>query len=1693
MGVEGVAALAAAVGHGVAERGDVAQVHIRGLADGAVACPVEVAGVEVAPHALAAAIDDAFEGGVARAVAAHLVVELHMRGAAVGHGAAAVEVVHHRAAVEVHRRAVHIGTRGRGDEVARTVAGHRPEGVDVVLAVADEHIVVTAVGAAVDMLHRAATDVHARIAADAAADVVAAEEVVDARGIGAMHLDKRHALHIAPSAAAEKGVEHRDVRAVHHHMGGDARHLVAADVGEGLPGRHIAVVRAAEDGVHRPFHQPHLGHDAHVLEVVAAEDGVHRVHIAGGVVEQHRHGSFHAHTVAAAEDGVNPSAAGVDVDEDGGLQGPRNAAGGGEAEGDRLEGRVGVAVVVPGAVAGAVDSLDGRRALNLEVGIIKGVVRAVVLAPVEAFAERVGEGSIGQGVGPQGVGSSGASCIVDVAIVRTETRDVAHHVVAGEEGAVDPHIAFDALVGQAVDVALVAAAVDVAVDTATGEEQAHPAVHGALQGRHGCLHTVLENPGRGAVGIAHVGMQATGNHSAQHHAVAHIDIGGVARGHEEAHIFVVGVVALAAVGVEEFGVVIVARDVAAVVETVAAARHVAYHQDVAVEDDVGAAAGLRPDVARDVVAAVDIAEDAARGIDAAGVPDVAHAGSAVDVVAGNLRVVQCRHDGANLGGEGRAAEEVHPAAGLGSKGAGVEVEGLLQDGSVYRAAEAAHADVVLHVARVAAAVDRAHAAGVQLHHRQVLHVGRVVAREEAPYVVLAHLAFPCVGAVLHHLFALDGGGEVLGVGPDGRRVLKAYTFGRRIGGVGADVVAVVAVSVLRGRGLAVHQADGVGHRGAVAAHIGRVHHAAVEGDVGVGARHPVAAAEEVADAEVAPEAREVGVRWLVVLVDELGVEDVDIDGRGLRHRAAIVVAAEEGVDGAAVDVDGDATLGMVRVVGGDADEGVLGTAEERVDEDVVVVAVRRLAVGGDERIDETVGLRHAHGDMGRLDVWDGAVAAVAVLVSIHLLGGFVEGVVAEIDILGARHQLRLWPHKVGRVVGRVGGDVARLNGRDGAPPVHLAAEVGARGEEVGGAGHRAGDGVVVVLVVDGEAEAGGLRHEGGVVHPVGVRHRGGAVGVAEVIVAVLQGTAGAVGVAVDGAHVDAAVGVVAAAAAVDVAYVHRVVGVGVEGAQLDGGAVVALHPARDVVAAVEGVDAVGVVHRHRGVALHVGHAAAAVDTATHHGALHRLGHHHGLLVGDLQLLLEGLRGTVGVGHRDGDLHRVVAQRRGHTGEGGLGVGREAVGGEAVLLNLHIALAAVVNAVFYLAHRDVRVHLRGGRVVQRAVVEVVVGHRRHSRRAKLVGAAQVVVEVDAAAVGLLGIVDVAGGIGHRHALAAHHIVGDDGGGEGHLGVAAEGQRGRGFAHGVGEARGRGGDGQGRQAVARGDVVDGGGVHRGVHRQVKGAGARGMVQRVVGVVGGGRRHVVVVAAAVAVVAPQLARDVVVDVGGVVQQVVAVVGTVVGVVREAPTGFLRGARRTGKLARGIVEGVVDEPVVARHIRAVDGGVLLQGGAEVPVVPVGRRRQVGAHGGLDNAQARAARAHQVVAVAAPLLVVVARIARAVPGAEQCEAGGERPRNDFRVRGFSGVEGKIVVAMLGDLRHFVASQGVHGSPAVALVVGDGIAARHTAHRGVVGIALFAVEPPQVAVGQREEAAARILRPRHPRQQRQEQEQYDIF
>ena len=195
-----------------------------------------------------------------------------------------------------------------------------------------------------------------------------------------------------------------------------------------------------------------------------------------------------------------------------------------------------------------------------------------------------------------------------------------------------------------------------------------------------------------------------------------------------------------------------ARTVVAVVVAVAAAIDVALYHGVARHHEVGRAVVLRAHVAADVVAGHDVAVVAAGHVDATRVLDVGVAAAAVDVVDDNLGLFRGRDDGANLLGHGDAVAAGQDVAHGLEQRAYVEV-------FVVGAGSLDQGLVVGHVALVAAAVDRADAARVELYERHVVHGGKVVAAVEVVHVedaVVGIVAVPQASVVGGVAFAVDG-------------------------------------------------------------------------------------------------------------------------------------------------------------------------------------------------------------------------------------------------------------------------------------------------------------------------------------------------------------------------------------------------------------------------------------------------------------------------------------------------------------------------------------------------------------------------------------------------------------------------------------------------------------------------------------------------------------------------------------------------------------------------------------------------------------------------------------------------------------------------------------------------------------------------------------------------------------------------
>ena len=1005
---------------------------------------------------------------------------------------------------------------------------------------------------------------------------------------------------------------------------------------------------------------------------------------------------------------------------------------------------VGDAVVV-GAVATAVDVGDARRALDEQVGGEVGPVTCVQQGAV---------------AGRKGIGIRLSRCGIPAEVVHA-----AHAVVAREDRAVDL-AAFNVEVAQAVERREVAAAVHVAVvvgqfvgrlgGAALGGQgrgrhvglvvqqvgvvvpvgaahgavvhlEVHAAVLRASCGGQRCRHAVLVVAIAGTILESDVAHHTAAVGRVEDVATVDVEVRVVLRRRKHAHVLVVVVCRHVGVAVDVLFEVDAILVVVAVVVAVAAAVDVLQHQCVAVDDDPRAFAGhRRAYVAADVAAALHVAEHTARQAETRRVEHVGHTAAAVDVLHEDGRVrwgVHHRTEGARhlvlpAVAAQRAAHRVAEVKSLlVTEGYGfrrVETRGGSCQhglGGVGRVGVALVVGAVVgrgvdHVALVAAAVDVLHAARGQVDVAQVGHVGLVVAAEEDAHVVAARLGDHGAGVGLQHLVA-SGLPVVLLAGI--ARVERAPGLEVHVVGVVRRAVAEFGVGEVKRRvvvdelvAAAVDGADGLYHRGLVATHEAGVRHAAQDAHLGMRALHHVAAAVEVADAEVAAVAREVGV-LRVQLVGELGVVDGGVDVRTLRDGAAVVVAAEEGHDAAAVDVDGDGRRGRAGTV--DADEGIFGTAEDGVQMQQVVVQGR---CGG---VDDACLFSHTDHHVGAFDVRHRAAAFLAFL--------------AVLEVGACR---------VGGVAEAAGDDMGlvdrRVTGEGVLPGVDLARVVAVAEAVVAGA-HRAGEGV------------------------------GGGPGAGADVVG-------------------RAVAVVAAAAAVDVGdahVVHRL-----QAAHLDGGRT--LYPARDVVAAVDGVDGVGVVDgdlgiaardvvgggivRLAGVIAHIGHAAAAAHIAQHHRRVHRVdvvALVEVVVEGDL--LLDGVVDVVGdlvdeaVLHhgRQGGLvgggHRVAVQRDGFAlvgdGDGARGVvARD-------FLHLQHAAGRGVDAVGNLLEGQGVVDRRR-RVRDDGAVLVVVGMGGgDAGRAEGLGAALAVVEVDAGAFGFLYVFDVRGPHRHRQGAAVAHDV------------------------------------------------------------------------------------------------------------------------------------------------------------------------------------------------------------------------------------------------------------------------------------------------------------------------------------------------
>ena len=685
------------------------------------------------------------------------------------------------------------------------------------------------------------------------------------------------------------------------------------------------------------------------------------------------------------------------------------------------------------------------------------------------------------------------------------------------------------------------------------------------------------------------------------------------------------------------------------------------------------------------------------------------------------------------------------------------------------------------------------------------------------------------------------------------------------------------------------------------------------------------------------------------------------------------------------------------------------------------------------------GVAHAHGDVARAYVGYGARVDGVSMGALALLGvGEVRQVVRGVEAEGVVHHGR------------------GAKGSRGAPGVHLALE-GIVAAVDAAAGEHAVGSPAGRLLSSGEA-LGEVKH--------------------------------------------AAIAVISAAAAVDISDVHGVLLAGEFGAQLYGGALLALHPAGDVVAAVDGIDGVGAVHGDVRVAAHdvvglaahfvvavvpahVGHAAAAEDHAADGGAPARL--HDGAFrgVADIEGVFVHLRGAVAVIHRCGQVysvavHRGLADDKRHLIVVGLGVAAvvegEVAAGTGVDAEAHrVDGGLVVEGVGHLTVLLVGAAVRFGPVVEGVAcghavaavdlvfailitqrytaavalldVHVVLRHHLHDDCVVAV-VGDVGVQHQRILVGDIQVVDLVGGAGFAF-LLAHHILQT---------LAVDN-----LANLAVVVGGRHRHHCGRHAV--GDVVP-----RVVHRDdavvVEGYSRGGEVASII-------------------IQCRVGRVVVIVVVGVVHQLV---GALVAVVRQGVPCAEHDIVR-------VTYGVEHNPVVAaaavlRHRHS---------GAEVPVEPFRLNVHMFADGsGVDAYQVVALGVGMVVqavdvgvavAFTIPLLVVETCLAAgggaALPQAERVEALrqvvieavcaeavhlGHAPRHHSALH-FSGggvvygVELQVYLA----LRHYdvgvfidMVPQGSYLGPAARLVP-----AAHIAVGGIlVRRRVVAVDPPQVAVGE---------------------------
>ena len=205
-----------------------------------------------------------------------------------------------------------------------------------------------------------------------------------------------------------------------------------------------------------------------------------------------------------------------------------------------------------------------------------------------------------------------------------------------------------------------------------------------------------------------------------------------------------------------------------------------------------------------------------------------------------------------------------------------------------------------HIACVATAIHRAHAARTQGNGGQTRHVGSVVAAEEGTHVIDAHRVGPgVISEILDYQI---------------RTIIRAD-------GVGIGLAESLVAASFEGT---IDPHIGLCHVGCVAAGEDGVALSAVDDDVRGQARHLVAAAEEVADAEVATIARGGRACHTRREVNRSAIDSDIVLASGLV--AAIVVATKHSESRTAIDGNGSA-VGVSYSVG---NESVLGTAKDGV-------------------------------------------------------------------------------------------------------------------------------------------------------------------------------------------------------------------------------------------------------------------------------------------------------------------------------------------------------------------------------------------------------------------------------------------------------------------------------------------------------------------------------------------------------------------------------------------------------------------------------------------------------------------------------------------------------------------------------------------------------------------------------------------